>query len=172
MQIITKSFTIVLIILAFVSCKDDNKQMTVENGSLPIKNEVTAIKGAPVVDISNNFKFKTGQFIPDENSVYILKSLNVFNIYTQGTANAADLDFSKNDVIALFCAKSNTEVNFKVEKFDNGEEYTRLEVSSDTTQNRVTAYRPSLLLKIPKSELKESLLLKLNGVSIPIISME
>ena len=134
-----------MVLLSIAACKEDNKPESAAQSTSNSKNVTEALKGTPATDISDVFQFRQEQFIPDSNNVFQLKSLNAFNTYIQGSADASDLDFGENDVIALFYKRTDKEVNFKVERFDNSGEDTRIVVSTITTENPVKAYRPSFL---------------------------
>jgi hypothetical protein len=166
------SLTFLITILLLVGCKEDNKSESAEESTSNSKNETTALKGTPATDISDIFQFKQDQFIPEQNNAFYLRSLNAFKIYVQGSEDGSSINFNENDVIALFHEKTDKEVNFKVESFDNTGEDTKIEVSTIVTDNVVEPYRPSFIIKIPKKDVKGRPLVRLNGKIASVTAAE
>ncbi|MBK9149986.1 MAG: hypothetical protein IPM26_02975 [Saprospiraceae bacterium] len=170
-----KNYLIVMIgITLLFSCKNDKSGETLEdNQTSKSKNETSALKGTPATDISDVFQFRKDQFVPEHNNAYHLRSKAAFTIYIDGTEDPSTINFDEFDVIALFHERTDREIHFKVESFDNSGSDTKIEVSTIDTGNKLSEpYRPSFLIKIPKSEVKGRPVVRLNGVIAPVTTAE
>ena len=172
MKFIKISQLFFFLMLFMFSCKNGPKTSGEKASTTYSNNDIAALQGSQVTDISDVFIYKIGQLIAIEDNAMLLKSTKAFDIYIEGKADAQIINFEENYVIAFFFALSDNIVTFVVDAYDNTGENTRIEVSQRSSENKVTSYRPAFVLQIPKSELKGFPEVKMNDKEISIVSVE
>ncbi len=175
---INRTFVVFLVSLLFilVSCKPDGKSnQEAGAGSVSSVSETKAnnkiLNVAGAEDVSETFVLDQKQIVQDGNVGFNFKSANAMRIYLEMPGDQ-NIDFENDEVFAIFSEKTVKKTSFKVEKIDLDAERPTIYVVSNISTETVVDYRPSFVVSVPKEKIKGYPLIKLDGIEIPVTTMQ
>ncbi len=168
---ISKNISLLLCLVFAFSCKNETK-VSDANPIQESENISTAFKGTGAQDISATASLDRNQFIPDESCAFNFKNQNVFRMYITSTNEHKPIIFNDNEVFAIFADTTSFKTDFKVDGYDTKGENTIVSVSTMQTSHEMNPHTPSFVMTIPKKDVKGFPIIKLNGVQVPLTTME
>jgi hypothetical protein len=172
---------VILVLTSFVffiilGCKPDVKTSTddLTQSSGPINtlndnNKVLQKSGA--ADISDTYNLNQTQIVQDGNVGFHFKSENAMRIYLD-MPGEQNVNFESDEVFSIIAQKTLKETSFKVEEIDLSGERPVIKIVSSVSTNTVKEYRPNIVVSVPKDKINGYPLITLDGVEIPIYTLE
>ncbi len=165
-----------MLITAIQSCKSDTSASdaagsTSTTAPAKSKNDTKALEGSGAVDISATHQLEQSQIVQEGNVAFGFKTLNALQVYIKSPDNNK-IDFTNNEVFAIFAEPTVKETNFKVQSIDLSGEQPVLNVESIITTNTVAEYRPSFVVTVPKKDIKGFPIIRLDGAELSVFLME
>lgn len=165
----------IIIWVLFMGCKSDIKDSadldSLLGGSAQSNpNDSKALKGTGAEDISDTYVLDSTQIVQEGNVGFNFKSGTSMRIYLDMPGDK-NINFDTDEVFAIISEKTVKQTSFKVESIDLNSERPTIKIVTKVSKNTVPEYRPSFVLSVPKNKISTYPLIQLDGLEIPIFTL-